>query len=159
MARIQQPIHKYHSHRRGAERRGIDFLFTFEEWWEMWQNSGKWEQRGNFKGQYCMARKGDVGPYSIDNVDIILSSQNSSDGRKGKSMPEWWSKYVSEISTGRVWTEEQKQVLRGPRGPLGYKRKAHQSEQVTCPHCGKNGAKRLMTRYHFENCKLKGEIQ
>jgi hypothetical protein len=31
-------------------------------------------------------------------------------------------------------------------------------EQVTCPHCLKVGAKRQMTRYHFDNCqKLKAE--
>ena len=26
---------------------------------------------------------------------------------------------------------------------------------VECPHCKKNGSKRLMTRYHFDNCKFR----
>jgi hypothetical protein len=159
MAIIRQPIHKYHSHRRGAEKRGIDFLFSFDEWWDMWQNSGHWEERGTKNGQYVMARKGDVGPYSVSNVDIILASQNISDAHKGKSVSLGTRQLISNSSSGRIWTEENKQKLRGPRQPLGYKRKSMNSEEVSCPHCGKSGAKRLMTRYHFNNCKLKGEIQ
>jgi hypothetical protein len=27
--------------------------------------------------------------------------------------------------------------------------------KVTCPHCGKTGAKRIMSRYHFDRCKHK----
>ena len=27
--------------------------------------------------------------------------------------------------------------------------------QVTCPHCGKVGTKLIMSRWHFDNCKLK----
>lgn len=33
--------------------------------------------------------------------------------------------------------------------------KGKPKERVTCPHCGKTGGKSNMTRYHFENCKLK----
>lgn len=33
--------------------------------------------------------------------------------------------------------------------------KGKPKERVTCPHCGKIGGKANMTRYHFENCKLK----
>ena len=29
--------------------------------------------------------------------------------------------------------------------------------QVTCPYCGKTGTKMPMTRWHFENCRLKDE--
>jgi len=28
---------------------------------------------------------------------------------------------------------------------------------TTCPHCDKTGGQRAMTRYHFENCKIKGD--
>ena len=28
--------------------------------------------------------------------------------------------------------------------------------EVTCPHCGKVGGNRIMPRYHFDNCKAKG---
>jgi hypothetical protein len=30
-----------------------------------------------------------------------------------------------------------------------------QQEKITCPHCGKEGGKGNMKRYHFENCKDK----
>jgi hypothetical protein len=67
-----------------ARKRNVEWLFTFETWWKMWQDSGKWEQRGRKQGQYCMARKGDVGPYSVDNVEIITHIQNSIDANKGR---------------------------------------------------------------------------
>src|SRR5215472_6042820 len=54
--------------RADAKRRGIAFSFTFEEWLAVWQQSGKWAERGHRKGQYVMARFGDIGPYAIGNV-------------------------------------------------------------------------------------------
>lgn len=75
---------RYTQQQYAAKQRNIEWLFTFESWWMMWKESGKWEQRGNKRGQYCMARKGDVGPYSLENVDIILATKNSSDATKGK---------------------------------------------------------------------------
>lgn len=67
---------KYVDHRGSAENRGIDFQLSFEQWWEIWQASGKWGQRGVRKGCYCMSRYGDVGPYSVSNVFIQLHSDN-----------------------------------------------------------------------------------
>ena len=31
------PRYKYWSHIKGAKRRGISFLLTFEEWWRIWE--------------------------------------------------------------------------------------------------------------------------
>lgn len=43
--------------------------------------------------------------------------------------------------------------------PLTEKRKQelreHATRQVTCPHCGKQGAMMVMPRWHFDNCKFK----
>jgi hypothetical protein len=115
-----------------ARKRKIDWLFTFESWWKMWEESGKWKERGRKAGQYCMARKGDIGPYSVDNVEIVTIEKNSSDGNKGKSGP--WKgkklppamveamriratgirhsdetkKKISEASKGRIWSEERR---------------------------------------------------
>jgi hypothetical protein len=40
----------------------------------------------------------------------------------------------------------------------GLKHKNHKKcgpqQKVTCPHCGKEGGKGNMQRYHFDNCKL-----
>lgn len=75
---------KFRRHRYRAFIRNIEFQFTFEEWYKMWLDSGHWEERGCKRGEYCMARKRDIGPYSKENVLIQLSTQNNSDGHKGQ---------------------------------------------------------------------------
>ena len=82
---------KYTQQQYAANQRGIEWLYTFETWWKQWNESGYWEQRGNKQNQYCMGRKGDIGPYSPDKVDIILATKNSSDGNLGKRGP-WLGK-------------------------------------------------------------------
>ena len=67
----------YGAHRAGAAIRGIQFLLTYQEWLDIWISSGRFYERGRRVGQYVMARFGDVGPYSVDNVKIITSSENS----------------------------------------------------------------------------------
>ena len=70
---------KYSVHKAGAKARQIDFLLTFDEWWDIWQKSGHWDERGRRTGEYVMSRIGDIGPYAIGNVFIQLSSQNVKD--------------------------------------------------------------------------------
>lgn len=77
--------HKFDMQVWHAKCRGIDFLISFEDWLDLWISSGHWEQRGRNKGQYCMSRVGDIGPYQVGNVFIQSNSQNSKDvwtGRK-----------------------------------------------------------------------------
>ena len=66
----------YTNHKNHARRRGIPFLLTFEEWCDIWYDSGKFAERGHSKGQYVMARFGDKGPYAVGNVQIITCSEN-----------------------------------------------------------------------------------
>lgn len=63
--------------RGGAKQRGISFEFTLEEWWTWWQTDNRWERRGS-RGpeQLVMARRGDVGPYSPNNVRCITAAEN-----------------------------------------------------------------------------------
>lgn len=68
----------YVHQRKNAEKRGIAWGFKFVDWWRIWEVSGKWPMRGRGQG-YCMARKGDTGPYSPDNVYICTVGQNFSD--------------------------------------------------------------------------------
>lgn len=63
-------------HKVNAYNRGHEFLLTFEEWLEIWVDSGHLYERGCRRGQYVMARFGDQGPYDIDNVKIIPNSEN-----------------------------------------------------------------------------------
>lgn len=65
--------------KHNAENRGIAWELTLTEWWRIWQESGRWAERGRGKGRYVMARLGDSGPYSVDNVYITEAVQNSKD--------------------------------------------------------------------------------
>jgi len=72
-----------------AKRRKIEFLLTFDEWWAIWVASGKFERRGVRKGEYCMARQEDAGPYAVGNVRICLNEENKREAhllRRGKPM-------------------------------------------------------------------------
>lgn len=71
------PMGAYIRQRSNARARGIDWEFTFETWWEVWEKSGKWEKRGKKATEYCMSRKFDWGPYSPSNVRIVTNSRNT----------------------------------------------------------------------------------
>lgn len=66
----------YRSHRGNARRRGIEWKFNRETWLSTWQQSGMLGRRGRGKDRYCMSRPGDVGPYSPENVRIVLFGDN-----------------------------------------------------------------------------------
>lgn len=70
-----------------AKVRGIEWQLTFEEWWDIWEQSGKYEQRGRGAGKYCMSRIGDVGPYSVNNVVIKTIDDNNREAKLGKPRP------------------------------------------------------------------------
>lgn len=60
-----------------THNRGIAWELTFEQWCRVWDESGKWFERGRRKDQYCMSRIADTGPYSFENVRIITCSENA----------------------------------------------------------------------------------
>ena len=68
---------KYTDQKSKAKYRGIDFNLIFDEWWNIWQQSGKWDQRGIRKGQYVMSRIADKGPYAVGNVKIQTVGDNN----------------------------------------------------------------------------------
>lgn len=70
------PVGKYHRQKYNAKKRGIEWKLTLLEWWETWESSGVYEQRGINKGQYVMARFNDVGPYAVGNVYITTTEEN-----------------------------------------------------------------------------------
>lgn len=63
--------------RNNAKARGIEFLLTFRQWFEIWETSGFIEKRGRKKYQYVMSRKNDSGSYSESNVFIQTVEENS----------------------------------------------------------------------------------
>jgi len=74
----------FHYQRKGAHKRGIRFLLTFEEWMKIWLDSGHLSERGKYRGQYVMSRPGDRGPYAVGNVKIVTVEANIIEGKLGK---------------------------------------------------------------------------
>jgi hypothetical protein len=77
---LQRPLKKqraaYSVQKRNAKQRGIEWRFTFQEWWAWWQVDNRWANRGMGRDNFVMARKGDQGPYSPDNVYCATHAQN-----------------------------------------------------------------------------------
>jgi hypothetical protein len=57
----------------------IYMLMSFEEYKKIWNDSGKWSQRGRKKDEYVLSRKNDIGHYEYDNVFIQTTSDNLKD--------------------------------------------------------------------------------
>lgn len=87
----------YSDQRREAKRRGLGWELNLWGWWTIWQESGKWELRGKYRGNYVMCRKDDLGPYSRENVYIATCSHNvsSSSSRKKAVTSVPWHGYIS----------------------------------------------------------------
>lgn len=66
--------------RSNARVRGIEWKFTAASWWTIWEESGKWPERGRKAHQYVMARHGDIGAYEPSNVSIQTSALNRIEG-------------------------------------------------------------------------------
>lgn len=70
----------FHNQKNAAKHRGVAWELTFPEWIVIWELSGHLHERGRGYG-YCMARKGDTGPYAIDNVYITTCAGNAQDAQ------------------------------------------------------------------------------
>lgn len=82
---LEEQFFRFCQHRYNtAKRPGIEFRLSFEEWWAIWELSGRWSERGRGGEKYCMCRFGDVGHYSVGNVFIATNSENASN--KGRSL-------------------------------------------------------------------------
>lgn len=77
------PTGAFRCQKRNAKNRGIGWELTIIQWWQIWQDSGKWDERGRGKG-YVMCRHGDEGPYAVGNVFIDTGANNSSVSPKSK---------------------------------------------------------------------------
>ncbi len=108
---------RYKKQQWRSKTRGIEFMFSFDEWVEWWENNlgPDWlSKRGLRKGQYVMARKGDQGPYHPDNVECITASKNCSvtnknaqiKGMKGKGRRKLTEEQVKEIFISHLRYEE-----------------------------------------------------
>lgn len=78
------PTRAFTSQARNSKIRKIPWRLTLWQWWKIWEESGKYNQRGRGNG-YVMARYGDEGAYEVGNVLIISVRRNTSDGNKKNS--------------------------------------------------------------------------
>lgn len=104
--------------RSQAKHRGIEFLFTFEQWFQIWVDSGHLHERGCKKGCYVMARIGDRGPYSIENVEIITQDDNHRQASVGTKRSEETKRRMSEKAKNLPprSAEHRKNISIGRRG-------------------------------------------
>lgn len=71
---LDQAKAAYRAHKCRAAKRGIEFLLTFEQWWELWEPH--WDRRGLGALDMCMCRTHDEGPYAVGNVRIATNKEN-----------------------------------------------------------------------------------
>ena len=70
----------YQIQKQNARRRGIPWEFDFDSWFSIWEPV--LEERGRGVGKLCMARYGDEGPYSPDNVKLITHGENVAESNR-----------------------------------------------------------------------------
>jgi hypothetical protein len=100
---------KYVRQRADAKCRRIVFSLSLLEWWTIWCDSGRWEQRGCFNGQYVMCRRGDIGPYAVGNVFIALGTDNNSESTCKKSgLPRGVSRSADKFVARRCFAGEER---------------------------------------------------
>ena len=109
-------IGKYKAQMKNAEMRGIQFLLTFEQWLELWNASGKLEQRGRGAAKFCMCRIADVGSYELGNVFIGTGRENVRDGNLGKEMTQEVRDKISKSNIGKPhpWSAGDKNPMHRP---------------------------------------------
>lgn len=76
MTRDRTPIGAFTSQKRNAASRGIEWSLKLWDWWLIWADSGKWEQRGRKAGEYVMCRYMDNGGYALGNVYVATVEHN-----------------------------------------------------------------------------------
>ena len=72
-----RPLVAFQQQRQNAKKRGITWDLTLKEWWDIWDASGRWSQRGRGRDLYVMSRKHDTGSYAVDNCFIQQGIENN----------------------------------------------------------------------------------
>jgi hypothetical protein len=132
--------------RRKPDRNGhrIQVTMTFDEWLQVWIDSGKLRLRGNGRGKFCMARKNDLGDYAVGNVEIKPCEENSREAKLGRSHSACTREKMSATRAGKTKSQAHKDRIADAHLALPV---------VSCPHCGTSGKQGgAMARHHFTGC-------
>lgn len=81
IARKSEHWHAYRAQRSNAHARGLEWLWTFEDWRAWWLIDDRWANRGKAKLQFVMARNHDTGPYCAENVHLATNDENRRETR------------------------------------------------------------------------------
>lgn len=73
---MRSPTRAFASQRQNASSRNIPWNLTLWEWWQIWEASGHWQERGRTRDAYVMCRFADAGAYEIGNVYIATAGTN-----------------------------------------------------------------------------------
>lgn len=76
--RERTPVGAFNRQKTSATNRGIEWNLKLWDWWNVWQVSGKWSERGRGADKYVMCRFKDNGAYEVGNVYVATHSHNSS---------------------------------------------------------------------------------
>ena len=147
-------LRAYTQQKNNAQHRGFEMRLAFEEWKQIWIDSGYWNERGRGACKYCMMRKDDLGHYEIGNVFIGTNAQNVSDGNLGKPTSDATKQKIANGLKGQrnYWVEGDKNPMHRPEvkakmsAAIGGE-KHYRAKQVTTPlgdfDCGTTAAKKL----------------
>lgn len=110
---IKQAKKQYWNHQQRAKRKGVPFLLTFEQWCQIWLDSGHYHEKGTKRGQYVMSRFNDIGPYSIDNVKIQTVGENTREAFTTNNSDFIKPRYgIENHFYGRKHTEQTRQKIK-----------------------------------------------
>jgi hypothetical protein len=100
--------HRYHTCRAEALARNIEWQITYEEWYDWWLEQGYDREYPlpNTAHGPCMCRKGDTGPYHIDNIYMATRQVNSihremNKPSKRKAIKTPWGEYPSMVQAAK----------------------------------------------------------
>jgi len=116
---------------------------------------------------WCMihlVNKNHIRDYIVSNQEYeyfkVLRSSNMSKIQRGHITTKSTRDKISKSLTGRRISDETKQKISSSRKlkKLGGSKPGFKRKIITCPHCSKSGGNSQITRWHFDNCKLKIKI-
>ncbi|MEJ7930992.1 hypothetical protein WG922_13535 [Ramlibacter sp. AN1015] len=102
---------RFHGQRHAYLKKGRAWNLTFEQWCELWEYSGKWDQRGKFKHQYCLWVLDKDQPFELGNVAVMTCSERGFAPIRIGCQSEWRAA-ISKAHKGKKHSEATKAKMR-----------------------------------------------
>ena len=87
------------------------FQISFDDWKQIWIDSGQWENRGRQADQYCFGRIDHSLPLTKENSQIIQNRVKSKLARTGKVTSDETKEKMRQKKLGVPKTEEHKKAM------------------------------------------------